>query len=201
MEGLGNMARVTQLIVLQQESNRSWFVSKPTFFIVSARGRLHFSHKVIYFQRHLREEISFCKKTQKGRWGLEKATGGVVLEWESQPDSKWSLRPERGQALGSPGGGRMFSARQHIYNSWCLSGKWTRQGVARGTEHERAKDSYIYEVWNIGQWIGMDVGNRCQPLGSFITAMTDGWHKRQKPSWILNFPALVLKWVFTKLHR
>lgn len=167
--------------------------------MVSARGRIHFSPKVRYFQTW--KEILFCKKTQKGRWRLEKATGRVVLEWESQPDSKWSLRPERGQALGSPGGGRMFFARQHIYSSWYLSGKWVRQGVARSTEHERAKGSYIYEVRNIGQWIGMDVRNRCQPLGSCITAMTDEWHKWQKPTWILNFPAFILKGVFTKVHR
>lgn len=161
--------------------------------MVSNRGRLHFSTGVTDFQTQ--EDISFCKNTQKGRWSLEETTGGVVLERESQPDSKGSQRPERGQALGSPRGGRMFSASQHIHSSWCLSGKWTRQGVARGTVHEKAKDSCTCERWNIGRWVGTDVRNRCSPLGSFITATTDGWHKWQKPTWVLNFPALILKWV------
>lgn len=161
--------------------------------MVSARGRLHFStgcHRFPDPGGHL-----ILQKYTEREWSLEETTGGAVLERESQPDSKGSWRPERGQALGSPGGGRMFSASQHIHSSWCLSGKWTRQGVARGTEHERAKDSCTYEVWNIGRWVGMDVRNRCLPLGSFITAMTDGWHKWQKPTWVLNFPALILKWV------
>ena len=49
-------------------------------------------------------------------------------------------------------------------------------------EHKRKKDSYVYEEWNIGQWIRMDVKSRCQPLGLFIPDMTDRWHKWEKPT-------------------
>lgn len=60
-------------------------------------------------------------------------------------------------ALRSPGGGRMFSARQCSYSSQSLSGKWTRQEVARGMEHERKKKNYIYEVRYIRWRTGVDV--------------------------------------------
>lgn len=92
---------------------------------------------------------------------VRKGVRGAGLGWASQPDSEWSPGPKREQALGSPGGERMFAARQN--SSWSHSGKWMRQGVARSMVNERGKASYTDELRNVGRWIGMDVRNKCQP--------------------------------------
>lgn len=94
-------------------------------------------------------------------------------------------RAWKGEGFGIPREGRMLPARQHIYSSQSLSGEWIRQGVGRGIEHGREKDSYIYELWNIGYCTGMDVRNRCQPLGSFITTMIDRWYNGKGPPELL----------------
>lgn len=54
-----------------------------------------------------------------------------------------SVQTWKGTGCTDPGGGRMFSARQQTYNSQSLSGKWTRQGVVRGVEHEREEQLHF----------------------------------------------------------
>lgn len=72
----------------------------------------------------------------------------------------------KGSELNGLGRNRVFSARC-TYSSKFFSGNLTKQEVARGTEQEREKNSYIYEVPNMGV-----SGNGHQPLGSFVTTMT-----------------------------